>query len=167
MTEINYTNRQDSINKGLCKKDGVLYKKSLLEIWHSKGWLDIPNSKFSADDRLRCGLRLALDYHIISRANLHSGHIFNNKVDLSAIGESNTVLEAKVNYNKAIKAVPAEFWPIVRKICIEEKEPVAPIEMSERQKTYFYYMNRIDLCRGLDRIAEIYILKLKKYLNGN
>ena len=152
MAQEKYITKQDVANKGMSKKDGIFYKKSLLEIWYSKGWLDLPNSKYGADDRLRCGMALALDYHIIERTNLHSGHSFNTKIDISDSAESRGLLDAKDRYNKAIRAVPAEFWPVVRQICIEEREIAAPAEMSERQKTYFYYLNRIDLCRGLDRI---------------
>lgn len=157
MAQEKYTAKQDAVNKGLVKKNGVFYKKSLLEIWYSKGWLDLPNSRYGADDRLRCGMALALDCRIIERANLHSGHIFNTKVDVSDTAESRALSDAKDRYNKAIRAVPAEFWPIVRQICIEEYEPVAPASMSERQKTYFYYLNRIDLCRGLDRIMATHL----------
>lgn len=152
MVQEKYITREDVVNRGMTKKNGVFYKKSLLEIWYSKGWLDLPDSRYGADDRLRCGMALALDYHIIERANLHSGHIFNTKIDVSDSAESRALLDARDRYNKAIRSVPAEFWPAVRQICIDEKEPVAPAEMSERQKTYFYYLKRIDLCRGLDRI---------------
>ena len=161
MTKKTYISRQDAVNSGMTKKNGVFYKKSLLEIGHTKGWLEYKNSKYGADDRLRFGMRLALDCHIANRENLHAGYIFNNKVDISAKVESSALLEVKDRYYKAVHAVPAEFWPIVRQICIDEKEPEAPAELSERQKAYFYYMCRIDLCRGLDRIIDTYNHKLK------
>lgn len=166
MANEKYTSKQDALNKGLVKKDGVLYKQSLIELWHAKGWLDMPDSPYSSDDRLRCGLKLALDYQIISRENLHSGHVFNDKVDISRNIESRSLLNAKDRYNKAIRSIPAEFWPVVRCVCIDEKEPAVPPQMSERQKTYFNYMKRIDLCRGLDRIIS-HTLKLNKYKNIN
>ena len=167
MSTIKYTGKQDVVKRGIIKKNGVFYKQSLLEVWHAKGWLEFGGSKYSSDDRLRFGLKLALDYQIISRANLHSSYIFNNKIDLSANVESRAFLDAKDSYSQAVKSVPAEFWKIVRQICIEEREPVAPAGMSERQKTYFYFLCRTDLCRGLDRIIKLHTSKLKNVKNDN
>ena len=149
---MKYTTKQDCINKGLTKINGKIYKLSILEIWYKRGYLDFEKSKYSSDERLRCGLRLLNDFQIISRANLHSGYIQNTKIDNSNQLQSISLLNAMSRYNRAIKSVPSEFWPIVRKICIEDTEQVFPKEMSERQKAYLSYLNRIDLCRGLDRI---------------
>ena len=151
-----YTNKQDVIAKGIIKKGKSYYKQTLLEIWYAKGWLDLKNSRYGADDRLRFGLKFMNDYHIVSRSNLHSAYIFNNKIDLSAKIESGGLLDAQNRYRQAVRAIPAEFWPVVRQICLDEKEPVAPSDMSERQKTYFYFLCRTDLCRGLDRIIDAY-----------
>ena len=102
------------------------------------------------------------DYHMMNRTNLHSGYILNTKVDgRKGFGSSPIINEAEGRYVEAIKSIPAEFWPMVRKICVEENELQAPLSMSERQKTYFYYLCRIDLCRGLDRLTEHYNQKLK------
>ena len=65
---MKYITKQDALNKGLIKKDGKIYKLSVLEIWFKKGYLDLDKSKYSADERLEYGLRLVFDYHIINRA---------------------------------------------------------------------------------------------------
>jgi len=159
---MKYTSKQDAINKGLAKKKGVIYKKSLLEIWYAKDWLDLPNSKYSSEDRLNSGMKLAADYHIMNRENLHSSYTINTKVDGAKFTPGfHCANEAESRYLQAIQSIPSEFWPMVRKICIEENELQAPLSMSERQKTYFYYLCRIDLCRGLDRLADYYNQKLK------
>ncbi|MBE6443601.1 MAG: hypothetical protein E7020_02915 [Alphaproteobacteria bacterium] len=152
MTQTKYINKKDVINRGFIKKNGTIYKQSLIEIWYNKGWLELNNSNYNSEDRLKAGLKLALDFHIINRANLHSSHIINDKIDNNYNNESFAILDAKKRYQQAIKSIPAEFWPIVRQICIEEKDPIPPLNTSERQRAYFYYMCRIDLCRGLDRI---------------
>ena len=149
---IKYTSKQDSINNGIVKKNGKIYKLSTLEIWYSKGYLDYEYSKYSAEERLECGLKLALDYHIINRANLHSSHLINTKVDNNKSPQSVALMNAMNRFNKAIRSVPKEFWSVVRYVCIEDKELIAPKHFSERQKSYFLYLHRIDLCRGLDRI---------------
>ena len=156
-----YISKQEALQKGLIKKDGVFYKQSLLEIWYAKGWLDLPTSRFAAEDRLRFGLKLALDYYTLQRATLHSGHSVTERVD----GESGTsnlgILSAGDRYGRIIRQIPSEFWPVVKLVCLEEKEPKAPENLSERQKTYFYYLCRTDLCRGLDRLIEAYTHRLK------
>ena len=160
---MEYTSKQKVIENGFTKKNGIIYKKSLLEIWYAKSWLELPNSKFTAEDRLNSGAFLAADYYAMNSANLHSGYILNTKID-GGRGESASVIKSRMqnSYMKAVKAIPSEFWPIVRKICIEEQEPIPSMFMSERQKAYFYYLARIDLCRGLDRLAEYYNQKLKQ-----
>ncbi len=162
MQKQKYTTKRDAVNKGLVKKNGVFYKQSLLEVWHAKGWLELENSRYGADDRLRFGLKFALDSYVVNRVNLHSGFSFNVKVDSSGAEDSRGLTDAKTRYRFALRHIPAEFWPIVRQICIDEKEPVAPAKLSERQKTYFYFLCRVDLCRGLDRIIDAYTYKLKK-----
>lgn len=159
MAEPRYTNKQDVINKGIIKKNGTFYRQTLLEIWYAKGWLELSTSRYGSEDRLRYGLKFMLDYYIVNRENLHSSHMFNDKVDLSGRPESMSRLEAQDRYRRAVRSVPAEFWPIVRAVCLEEREPVAPPDLSERQKAYFYFLCRTDLCRGLDRIIDIYTPK--------
>lgn len=157
---MKYTTKQDVANKRIIKKDGKILKLSVLEFWYSKGYLEFNKSQYTADERLKYGLRLSLDFQIINRANIHSGYIQNSKIDKINNSQSVALLDAMNRYNKAIKAVPKEFWSIVRKICIEDKELKIPEKISERQKAYFLYLSRIDLCRGLDRIIEAYTQKL-------
>jgi hypothetical protein len=147
--------QQDQVAR-LVRKNGIIYKRSVLEMWYDKGWLELENSRFCADDRLRFGLKLALDYYILSKENLHSSYRLNDKVDRSFGCENNGVLDAKDRYEKAIRNVPAEFWAQVRTVCLEDEEPKAPEGLSERQKAYFYYLYRVDLCRGLDRVVAAY-----------
>ncbi len=153
---MRYTSKQDVIKKGIVKKDGKIRKLSILEIWYSKGYLEYEKSKYTADERLECGLKLALDYQIINRANIHSGYIQNTRIDKTNNLQSIALLDAMNRYNKAIKSVPKEFWSIVRKICIDDCDIIFSKNTSERQRAYFYYLSRIDLCRGLDRILDKY-----------
>lgn len=153
---MKYTTKQDVANKGIVKKNGKIMKLSVLEIWYSKGYLESEKSVYSADERLRCGLALALDFQIINRANIHSGYIQNSKIDKISQSQSVALLDAMNRYNKAIKSVPKKFWSIVRRICIEDNDLIFPKKLSERQRAYLLYMSRIDLCRGLDRIIAEY-----------
>ncbi len=158
---MNYISKQDAINKGFGRKSGRIYKFSVLETWYNKGYLDYNASKYSAQERLEYGLKLALDFQIINRANLRSGHIKNSKIDKTDYTQSVELLDVMQRYNNVIRSIPSEFWPIVRKICIEDTDLVFPKNVSDRQNHYFSYLSRIDLCRGLDRIIDAYTKRLK------
>lgn len=164
---MTYISKQDAVNKGLIRKNGRIFKLSVLEVWYKKGYLDYNLSKYSANDRLEFGLRLALDFQIINRANLRSGCLHNIKIDNMSPTQSSSLLNALHRYNSVIRSIPSEFWPIIRRICIEDKDLLFPKTMSERQKNYYSYLNRIDLCRGLDRVIDAYTKKLNIYKNGN
>lgn len=127
-------------------------RKTLLEQFYEKGFLNLPKSKFSAAERLQCGKRLINSYQIMQKANLHSGFIFNNRIDLALSLESKMYSDALNFYRRCLRAVPAEFWQVVRSVCLEEKLPQLPDSISERQRSHINFLLHIDLCRGLDRI---------------
>ena len=127
-------------------------KKTLLEQMYEKGLLDLPKSRFTAHQRLQCGLRLIYQYQIVQKANLHSGFVFNNRIDIANSLEAKLYSDALNFYRACLRAVPAEFWEVVRAVCFEEKLPVPPRGYSERQAAHLSFLYRMDLCRGLDRI---------------
>ena len=157
---MKYVSKQDVINKGIVKKEGKIRKLSILEIWYSKGYLEYDKSRYDSRERLKYGLKLALDYQIINRANLRSSYINNSRIDKTGQYQSVALFESMDRYNKALRAIPTEFWPIVRRICIEDNDIILPKNLSERQKSYIFYLSRIDLCRGLDRVISEYTKKL-------
>lgn len=161
MSKKKYTSKQDVISKGIVKKNGVFYKQTLLEFWYSKGWLESKNSCYGSDDRLRFGLKLMRDYHYILKSHIATTSLENTKVDISLKVQDDNVLDAINRYRRVLRSIPKEFWPIVRRICLEEKEPEFPSGISIRHKSYFYFLYRIDLCRGLDRVIDAYTNKLK------
>ncbi len=127
-------------------------KKTLLEQMYQKGLLDLPKSRFTAHQRLRCGLSLIYHYHILQKANLHSGFIFNNRIDVAHSLESKMYSDALNFYRSCLRVVPIEFWAVIRAVCFEEKLPEPSRKYSERQLAHVNFLYRIDLCRGLDRI---------------
>lgn len=159
MTKLIYTNKNDVIRKGLCKKEKHIYKKTILEMWYDKGWLELEGSRFDENMRLEFGLRLMLDFSIINRSNLRSQLNTFGIIDYKNFTLSDSLLDAVTRYNKAIRAIPAEFWPAVKTICLEDKTPSFPKFLSERQRTYSYFLARTDLCRGLDRVIIAYTQK--------
>ena len=55
-----YITPAEAKKKGLTKKDGVYYKRTVLEKYRDKGWLGQVTSQYSDDDRMAAGLRLKL-----------------------------------------------------------------------------------------------------------
>lgn len=146
------------------QKDLINRHKTLLEQLYDKGWLENSNSSYSSDARLRAGLRLIYNYQILKRNNLHSGYIFNSKIDASTSLDARIYNDALDFYRRCLRAVPAEFWQIVRLICLEEKMPPVFSEISERKQSHINYSYRMDLCRGLDRIISMQ-LKIDNNIN--
>lgn len=162
MATIKYTSKQDAINKGIVKKNGVFCKQSVLETWHSKGWLELDHSRFSGDDRLRFGLKFIGDYQYLRRSQITTVSLENNKINVSSRIQSDNLLDAIDRYRKALRSIPREFWPMVRRICLEDLPPEYPASISDRKKAYLSFLYRTDLCRGLDYVIEAYTHKLKK-----
>lgn len=144
--------KKKTTNQNKTKIRGKTFSKTFIEQLYEKGWLEYNQSPYSDDARLRIGLKLMFNYQILSRANLHSGYIFNDRIDISTSLQCKMYNDALDFYRKCLRSVPAEFWDIVRQVCLEEKMPTISPNLSERQISHITYMYRIDLCRGLDRI---------------
>ena len=167
MSKPQYTSKKDAIQKGIVKKAGVFYKQNLLELWYSKGWLDLAGSPFGSEDRLRFGLKFAQDYNFLRRSQIATTTLKNDKIDTRNRIEDKHFLDVLDRYRKAVRSIPREFWPVVRQICLEERQLEIPAFLSDRQKAYFYFLYRTDLCRGLDRVISSYTSKLKDGKDDN
>ncbi len=149
--------QKNSNNKKSKSNVQISPRKTLIEQLYEKGWLEYRQSRFDSKSRLHIALKLMYNYQIIKRANLHSGYIFNNKIDNSISLASQMYSDAVNYYRQCLRAIPSEFWGIVRCICLEEKLPIISQDLSERQQAYLNYLYRIDLCRGLDRLLQLKI----------
>ena len=59
------TRKGEVLRKGYVKNsDGTVCRKTVLERYYNKGYLDLPNSCYSAEDRKRTGEQLAYDYYM-------------------------------------------------------------------------------------------------------
>ena len=164
MIEKVYTNKKRLLNQGFSKnKDGIYYKKSVLEKYYDLGYLSLFEEKFSAADRLLAGKRIAFDYYMANRCNLQSIKQF--VVNISTTGDSGreSQLFYKERYFQAIRTIPKEFWAIVRFVCIDDNE----IKDNKNPKgslgyKHNVYCQKVFLCLGLDRLSEFYLQKSKK-----
>ena len=106
-------------------------------------------------ERVWAGKRLSADFHL-SGLTFSGVAGYKERVDCSGSGDNNTILDAKDRYNKAIRSIPAEFLPVVRLVCCEDK--LIPILAKKRQQADEEKTEVKQLLRlGLDRLVEFYI----------
>ena len=162
--EDEYINKKTLEKRGFSKnRDGVYYKKSVLEKYYDLGYLSLFENKFSADDRLLAGKRIAFDYYMANRSNLQS--VKQYIVNIRTTGESGkeSQLFYKERYLRAIKAIPREFWVPIRFVCIDDNE----LKDNKNPKSSVIYKHNVYclkalLCMGLDRLCEYYLKKNEK-----
>ncbi len=164
MTEEDYVNKEQLENRGFSKNNkGVYYKKSVLEKYYDMGYLSLFEDKFSADDRLFAGKRIAFDYYMANRSNLQSVKQF--LVNIRTTGDSGkeSQLYYKERYFRAIRAIPKEFWAAIRFVCIDDNE-ITDNKNPKGSVLYKHnvYCLKVFLCLGLDRLSEFYSQKNKK-----
>ncbi|MDO4161870.1 MAG: hypothetical protein Q4D80_02550 [Pseudomonadota bacterium] len=157
MADEEYISKEEALKKGYKHRvDGGYYKQSVLDKYYEKGYLELKNSKFSAADRKRAGERLCKDYYLGDYGNLQSVPL------LRICGGSSDREEAliyKERYLSAMKSIPSEFWPMVRIVCIEDKE----IELDKniiRQSLLgkqMIYCFKVFLTLGLERLVKYYL----------
>lgn len=134
------------------------YKQSTLERYAAAGYLNFGCRRYGPMDRLCAGKRLYADFFLGGISRVAAADMSKIRVDGSGKdGEPLTCLHHRDNYTKAMAAVPAEFWPVVRLVCVEDKPIVAT--GSEKKVKRELYAARLDLCRGLDRLVEFYLRK--------
>ena len=137
------------------------YKMTVLEKYLATGYLDLGDRNVTALDRLGAGNRLFADYYLGKAGDLSITDISRIRVDGSrAAGEAAKRLYHLDCYAKAMKSVPAEFWPVVRRVVIENEPLTAAGSKLEVKRNL--YAQRLDLCRGLDRLVKFYWRNHKK-----
>lgn len=155
-------NKQQKNNK---KETGRTYlHKTVLDKYYEGGYLDNANSKYDAEDRKNAGLMLAYDFYMAHYNNLKSPILDSEIIPTTGITGQDAALYFQSRYINAVKSVPREFWPSVRKVCIEDKELIGELEgdrQSLRNKNSVYYQKML-LNHGLDRLFEFYTKKIKK-----
>ena len=155
-TKIKYTNKQKLESQGFIRTEHGIYKLTALEQIYRKGCLEYGKNSYGGQDRLRAGEKLASDYEKSHFSSVNSGWLY-DKIDTSHYNlydsETNYI---RSRYLTAVRAIPREFWPAVRLICIDNKIPDFEKETSSRKRTQYRYLWYCDLCRGLDRLIEHY-----------
>jgi len=143
---------------------GTYLKKSVLDRYYEGGYLDLPNSKYSAEERKNAGEMLAHDYFLAHYNNVKSPVLYVNIIPTTGDNGQDASLFYQERYMEAVKSIPHEFWPHVRKVCVEDKELTGEQnypKQSLKNKNSIYYQKML-LNLGLDRLLDFYAKKIKK-----
>lgn len=130
-------------------------KQSTLQKYALAGYLDFGSKNIAAGDRVSAGCKLCVDYYLGGGEEVKAIDMSKIRVDGGGNGERTVkCMHHQDMYRKAMKCVPSEFWPVVRRVCIEDKPLNASGSAIDIKRKL--YAQRVDLCRGLDRLVQFY-----------
>lgn len=145
-----YVTPDELEKKGFCKTARGLYRRSALERCAAAGWL---GSGAALIERLSAGKRLYADFYLGGVESVGAADLARIRVDGSgSFKEPDRRLWHQARYQQAIAQIPHEFWPAVRRVCIEDKNLLAAGE-TDWERRMSLAAQRLDLRRGLDRLC--------------
>ena len=145
-------------------KNGIWRKKTVLERYFERGYLDLEGSPFTAEQRKHAGEILARDYYLGNYDKIRSVNLLHFRIKTTGNIGNERSMYYKERYLKAIKSIPYEFWPAVYKVCIEDigiDEFEEKYDNTLRGKNKNYCL-KVFLCLGLERLLKFYLQKIKK-----
>ena len=149
---------QDKAENEKTNQVGECRRKPILQMYYEAGYLGIIKSRFSPEDRKTAGEMLAKDYYMGNYGNLHAARFMQISIQTTGEWTLEKALFFKERYLRAIKTLPAEFWPIVRRVCVEDL-PIVSDEATEMMRKYKIYHQKMLLNYGLDRLICFYYKK--------
>jgi hypothetical protein len=156
-----YITPAEAKRKGLTKKDGVYYKRTVLEKYRDKGWLGQVTSQYSDDDRMVAGLRLAADFYKAGYSGFNCLDYEKPRVESSPLFDpSPAVLDARDRYGKAIACLTREEVFAVRMVCCLDEEIKIPHLRDDQYKNDLELLKRY-ISTGLNRLCEHYWGKIR------
>lgn len=153
--ESGYIDKVECERRGFVRLErGKYYRYNTLERYAAQGVLD--GGRYSSADRLSAGQRLYRDYYLSRVENVSANDVCKVRVDgCGDLNQSVVSLAAADRFRKAIKAIPAEFWPYVQQVCLND-EPLSTGEKG-RKGLYGRYHAKNMLRLGLDRLIDYYL----------
>ena len=149
---------QQKVAEDACSATKMKWKKPILQMYYEAGYLDIIKSRFTPEDRKTAGEMLAQDYFLGNYDSLQTARLKQLNIRTTSEWTREQALFFKERYLRAIKTLPAEFWPIVRRVCVEDL-PILSDEPTEMMRKYKIYHQKILLNYGLDRLIYFYYIK--------
>jgi len=156
--KLDYIDKKECIRRGYVKIDGLYYKMTVLEKYMRKGWLEYGSRQYSGQDRFAAGEKLVENYMRCRFDNGNNSAWGKERVDGTPLTKEDldSICRARDRYFAVIRKVPREFWPVVRRVCLENRELEVDDNVAARRKQELMYALKQDLCRGLDRLIEVY-----------
>ncbi len=139
-------------------------KGSLLERYLLSGWLDKKYvvdmtylQPYSAKERFLAGRRFYHDYLCWSKGMLAAKNYEAPKVDGGRMDYYHWMERPQTEpFRKALRSLSKATLPVLYKIVIEERDILAPKNLTERERCYFNHEVKVMLCRGLDELSTHY-----------
>ena len=147
-------------------------KTFLLTRYFNIGWLQRRyydgkhyHQPFSAEDRLYAGECLYADFLSWSSrfGGLHSIDWQVPRVDGGRVGGNMPISGEAERFRRALRRISKPSMPVIYKIVLEEREIKPPVSFSTRERLYFNDEIKGLLCRGLDEVADYYLMRGGSY----
>ena len=128
---------------------------TVLQKYFEKGWLKYGNEQIGEIGRMDAAGRFYGDFYKARISDMRIPDISKPKVDgMSSFDVPDFVLAARARFNKACKALSADFEDVVIKVvCLDQEIGCQDRHTREVKKEY--------LCRGLDEVYWAYYGKMK------
>ena len=140
------------------REHGLVKRLTLIERYYFKGWLKYGDKRLDDKIRLDCANRLASDFFFSRFPSNAAIDWQKERVDGGFDkSEPERVLDARDRFFKAIRCIPSEFWGVVQSVVLNEQRP--KFNDGKFANECALYTHKIDLCRGLDRLAWHYGVK--------
>ena len=146
--------------KNVVKNKKPEKRRSILEMYYVKGFLNRMQKKWSPDDRLLVANKLYKDYYLSQSSRTIAIDYAKDRVDNSIKSEPAFIMDARDRYINAMEAIPNDYREIIYIVCCMNK-PIQGIGITKRQCEMDWHRQMCDLCRGLDSLI-VYYLKQKK-----
>lgn len=158
-----YISPEELAKRGFTVRDNQVYRLTLIERYFEKGWLEFGDHRLTPEIRLEAADRLAADFYF-SRFPQNSAIDWQKERVDGGLNkcEPTAVLDARDRFFKAIKAIPSEFWPVVQDVVLYETRP----DIGGATKAMYNELLAVfkrDLCRGLDRLALHYGVRIVRH----
>lgn len=148
-----YVTPEQLEEKGFFKTARGFCRRSALERCAAAGWL---GTGAAMVERLSSGKKLYADFYLGGMEQVGAVDFGRLRVDgCGSFAQPGRRLWHQGCYERAIAAIPQEFWPAVRRVCIEDMNLQAQ-GISARERSYSLHGQRLDLRRGLDRLTSFY-----------
>lgn len=159
---MDYISKAECERRGFVKgADGLYRRLNTLEKYAAKGWLNFGNPKLTKNDRLDAGAWFYRDYMKGRINTLKAVDWMKEQVDGGKQGLSPDVWDARVRFGKALRAINANYLPVVRQVVLFHR-PLNIRKITSAQYNHDLELAKEILCCGLDNLVFHYGVKIRR-----